>query len=209
MLGRVVSVEKPGYDEDGLATTEEILKETKVYDISAKGRMDRTVKSILPSSLGYADITYIYEYDEFGLVSRSGLDYDGGGALVEASKDRITDRESTYEYTGGQWYRVETSTIYPDVNSSTVVDRSVRKQQLTGLGAVDAEHGTLFSRMIATDIHGQDTEILKYVHLDNGDTSDVNEQKVTVVTDLPTSSQDAVVVTSGGRKHSSTSPTGV
>jgi RHS repeat-associated protein len=202
MVSRIKKIEKPGYNGSTLLTE-------NYYN--NKGQLEKRVSGVS----GGDTQTWLYEYDELGTLKRIGLEVDdvGGADLLNvASMDRITDYETVYEDVGGTWHKKETTTIYPDDNSGTAQILSIQKTQLTGLGGVDTSgtyDGKLISKTVTTDVYSKDTVHYTYVNLDDEGTSGVDEQKVTQVIDIPTSSQDAIVIIEGGLKTSETSTTGV
>lgn len=205
-LGRVVYVEKPSY-VSGIR-----LQTQNVYN-DVTGRLEMTLRREPSGPSGPILSRTIYEYDTLGNLTRAGLDANNDGTLTLASMDRITDYDRSYQEetigTDDIWFLTETTTTYPTDNSDTAQTLSVRKTQLTGLGTVGGTHGTLVAKTTIKDVYGQDTVNSTYVMLDDDNTGGVNEQKVTQVTNVPTSTQDAIVVYRGDRKASQTSTTGV
>ena len=141
MIGRTIKTEKPGYL--GTEISESLYNE--------KGQLIRT------TTPGRADT--LYEYDELGSRTRSGLDIDSSGALETASDDRVSGSETMYTLYDGAWWTEETRSIFAESGSSTETVTGRTRTRLTGLGA-----GNLVSETMSEDIHGNETVSSRYIN---------------------------------------------
>ena len=178
MLGRVVRVEKPG--PSGAMVT------TNVYD--NKGRLAST------QTPGQADT--LYDYDELGIVIRTGLDLDANGALDTAGTDRISETEQAYVLEEGVWWRESRTAAYATDNDATATTTNIRRSRLTGLGT-DGKAG----ETVDIDIHGNRT--VSSMFLDR----DTKTRRQTV--DYPDSTSDGETVDVNGLVTSITDKTGI
>ena len=171
---------------------------TQVYD--EQGRLAKSSASLRADTLR--------EYDaEFGELLRTGLDLDGNGALDLAS-DRVTETATSFLRDGdGFWWRGSISKLYATDNddpATPAVDERIlplvtgmRRERLTGLGAETPGRGRLIAETADVDIHGNDTVSRHYLERDTA--------TITVVTDVPESTADALAVTVNGLLVSQTS----
>ncbi len=171
MLGRVAAIVRPAYSGG-------IDAATMTYDN----------RGLLVAEARTETATALHEYDELGNRIRSGLDMDNNGQLDLASSDRITDSDTTFTQTGGQWYAATLQQVYPDAGSTSATTVSQSQQRLSGLG------GTLLGEMIQTDIHGNITTV----------TSTISRaaKEVTRTVDLPDSNINQVEVITNGYRQS-------
>jgi RHS repeat-associated protein len=177
-LGRTVSAEKPKF---GGGT------EVTAHEFDASGRLQRTTRT------GLADTRY--EYNALGALTRQGQDVDGNqNGLVLASKDRITDTDTSYVKDGNDWWRVTVQKVYATDNSATSTTVSTARQRLTGFAT-----GVTQDRQ-SLDIHGNATT--QTVAVDRA------AKLVTQTTDTPDSTTDALTVSRNGLVQSTRGATG-
>lgn len=136
LAGRVVSVAKPGFE--GVEVTR------NVYD--DKGRLVRV------ESPGRAATLYVY--DQLGQRIMAGLDVDGNGKLIPASRDRIVASRTVYSQIEDAWWRQETQAVFAREDSAEETTVSIRQQRLTGW-----QRG-IVSEQVAVDIHGNETRTI-------------------------------------------------
>jgi len=136
LAGRVVSVAKPGFE--GVEVTR------NVYD--DKGRLVRV------ESPGRAATLYVY--DQLGHRIMAGLDVDGNGKLIPASRDRITASQSSYRQIESAWWRQEKQSIFARENSAEETTVSIRQQRLTGWKP------GIVSEQVVADVHGNATRTI-------------------------------------------------
>ncbi len=176
-LGRTFRTEKPTYDGNTLATE-------STY--SAAGQVVKTRSYIVENSTAVAAPT-LYEYDELGSGTRSGLDVNGNDALDLASSDPISDTETVYEQdTNDDWWRKTTQQTYATADSSTATVTGVHKERLTGLGGSPL----VVQETRDTDVHGQETVTTVTV--------DAGTRTVMRIVNVPDSGTDAQTVTVNG-----------
>lgn len=156
-LGRTVLVERPDFGGAQSSVTE--------YFYNNKGQLIRIAHP------HRADI--LYEYDELGNQTASGLDMNGNGVLNRASTDRVTEADAFFEVDGADAFRVTVNVIYPTDGSGNPVTNSVVRERLLGWS------GNLAEERVMLDIRGNLTvsrrEIIR------------NEQKEIQATEYPDS----------------------
>ena len=130
LAGRVVRVEKPGFE--GVEATRNI------YD--DKGRLIRI------ESPGRAATLYVY--DNLGHRTMTGLDVDGNDKLVPASPDRIATSTTGYREIDSAWWRQQKNGVLAREGSAIETTVSIQRQRLTGW-----KHG-IVAEQVAVDIHG-------------------------------------------------------
>jgi hypothetical protein len=93
----------------------------------------------------------LHVYDDTGNPVRTGLDVDGNGVLVPASRDRITDTETAYAQYAGNWWQETKNSVYATDNSGTSTLTGTSRMQVSGFGAEGkiAESLTGFPEMAA------------------------------------------------------------
>jgi RHS repeat-associated protein len=128
-LGRTKTEVTSAFDYDGDAVVgDEVFVRTYSYDPTS-GLLSKLEES------GVAD--QLFEYDEFGLLVREGLDVNDNGTLVDNSIDRITEFFREYTYADSSWWyleQVDTPIIASDgtpVGTSKTVSQSYTR--LTGM----------------------------------------------------------------------------
>lgn len=144
-LGRTLRTEQPAYDGGILETS---------YLYNPQGRLLRQrQRQVAPVTLieSTAVADTLYEYDDFGNISRTGLDINQNGVLDPASTDRLIDYGQTFSQYESAWWRVRTASVYPQVNSATTVQTSEERTRLTGWT------GTLAAEQVTLDIYGHAT----------------------------------------------------
>ena len=178
LLGRTLRVEKPG--AGGME-----ISETR-YD--EKGRPAST------TAPGRADTLTVY--DAVGSPGRMGLDTDGNGILAPASRDRITESETSYVKTDGVWWQESVERVYAENDDDAPTRTATRRTRLTGLGP-----GGLTNESVAIDIHGNRTVQRTFVEREN--------QTTIRSIDTPDAETDMQSVTFNGRLVSTTGKTGI
>ncbi len=133
LVGRVIRVEKPGFE--GIETARNI------YD-----RKERLIRAETPGRTAT-----LYAYDALGNLTRSGLDVDGDGRLTAASMDRITATRTSYKNIAGVWWQETTQSLFAHDNSAKETVVSIQRQRLTGW------KDRIISEAVSIDIQGNET----------------------------------------------------
>jgi len=181
LLGRTVKDEKPGFGGTSLST---------FYSYNSKGQLTLTTNSQQPATL--------YEYNELGQQTRSGLDINNNGLLDLAGPDRVTESASWFDQDdAGNYWQVRASILYAGNNSATPATNSLQKTRLTGF----SEISNIKSEMVSTDLLGNQTTSRTCV--------DRTAKTVTQSVTYPDSTNAATQITINGQLASSTSKTGV
>jgi RHS repeat-associated protein len=133
-LGRIYEERRPAYPSGEVIVRHAYYAPSANPDVSA-GR---------PSSVEHinSEVTavtlYEYEQSPTGLITRTGQDMDGNGALDKASEDRISESVSGYVFTEGDWWRSTRNCQYeytsagaPD-SAPTLINET--RDRLTGFG---------------------------------------------------------------------------
>lgn len=140
MTGRTIRTERPGFS--GVEVSENQYND--------KGQL---VSSTTP---GMADT--LYEYDELGNRTRSGLDVNNNGTLDNDSSDRITRTDTRFASQGGYWWNQTTEYVYDTLGVDSEKLLGSSRNRLTGLGG-----SGLLSQSVTTDIHGNQTTRSSYL----------------------------------------------
>ena len=177
LLGRIVKTDKPGFG--GTQTVE--------YTYNTKGQLTKV------ESTGQADT--LYEYDELGNRTRSGLDMNENGVLDLASADRIQETDSRYVESGSNWWQEAEQRVYAAVNDDDPTTVSIQRKAFGSGCACQAQEA------MAIDIHGNQTIATTAI--------DRDAKKVTRTTVYPDSTNAAVDVSVNGLLVSSKSKTGI
>jgi len=130
VAGRVVQVERPGYE--GVEVTR------NAYD--GRGRLIRIESPGRSATL--------YTYDALGNRTMTGLDVDGDGVLRPASRDRIAATRQAFKRVGDAWWREAVQAVFPRDGSARETIVSTRRQRLTGW------KDRVVAEQVAVDIHG-------------------------------------------------------
>lgn len=133
MVGRVIGVERPGFE--GIETTRNF------YD--AKGRLIRTEFPGRAATL--------YQYNALGNRTTTGLDVDADGHLSPASMDRITIEKSGFTQIDDAWWRERVRSVLAGDNRPEETIVAIARQRLTGW------QGRVVSEKAAIDINGNET----------------------------------------------------
>lgn len=180
-LGRTFRTEKPTFDGNTLATE-------SAYN--SAGQVVKTRTYVVENSTNVVAPT-LYEYDQLGNATRSGLDVNGNDVLNLSSSDRINDTGTVYEHdTNDDWWRTTTQKTYATANSSTATVTGVHKERITGLGGTSL----VVQETSDTDIHGQQT--VTTVTVNSG------TKNVTRTVNVPDSDTDEQTVTVNGLAQS-------
>ena len=183
--GKTLRTERPGYGGTLLATVYHYDTNDRAW--KTEQREDGVVKTV-----------HINEFDDLGNVTRSGLDVDKSDSLDLASMDRITDSDSNYWYgdaglpsrsLGVGWWRVSTSTTYPEDGVATALQVSKNKSRLTGLGTSGTD-GLLTSENVREDVFGNQATSQSWL--------DRTTKTVTQIVDIPTSTDDQISISVNG-----------
>jgi len=184
LLGRSILAERPGYGGT-------VVSNAFAYNV--KGQVTLTTGSQQPATL--------YEYDDLGQQTRSGLDINNNGVLDLAGPDRVNASVSWFDQDEvGNYSQCRASTLYAGNNSSVPTTNSVQKTRITGLGSSFAL-GLLVSDLVSLDILGNASISRTYINRGN--------KTVIQVATYPDSTNSATQVTINGMLTSSTSKTGV
>ncbi|MFH0884050.1 MAG: hypothetical protein V2A56_13775, partial [bacterium] len=162
LLGRIVKTEKPGFG--GTQTVE--------YTYNAKGQLTKV------ESTGQADT--LYEYDELGNQTRSGLDVNGNGVLNLASTDRIQETDSRYVESGSNWWQEVEQRVYAAENDDDPTTVNIQRKAFGSGCACQAQES------VVIDIHGNQTVATTAI--------DRDAKKVTRTTVFPDSTNAAVEI---------------
>ena len=139
MLGRIISVEKPGYKAPQITR----------YHYNRIGQLEKITKTGMPDTL--------VEYDELGQQARKGFDLNANGTLDPASKDRIEETTIVYQKREDGWWKEQTHALYVEQNSSVPVTVSIVRTRLSGWD------NNLIAEQRSIDIHGNETRTTDYL----------------------------------------------
>ena len=90
----------------------------------------------------------LYEYDDLGNVTRTGLDVDGDGDLTLASMDRTSATKTHYRNLSGDWWLESSRSLFAHDNNAQETVISIQRRRLTGW----KDH--VIAERVAIDIHG-------------------------------------------------------
>ena len=187
MLGRTVSVEKPGFGDTLLTTT---------YEYNDLGQLNATRRWQGDPPASLTQPPTLYEYDELGRIFRTALDVDDDGAISLDTPDRINESSAQYVYTGGRWWETVVSRIYAGEGDDTPTTVNTQWRKISGSGCgCSARVGK------TVDAYGNPTTTTEAFDPENKTT--------TIEQDVPYSDTDAVSVTVNGLLQSRTTPTGL
>ena len=144
MLGRIISVEKPGYEAPQITR----------YHYNRIGQLAKITNTRLPDTL--------IEYDELGQQARKGYDLNGNGTLDPASRDRIEERATVFQRREDGWWKEQTLALFVEENSSAPVTVSVARTRLSGWD------NNLIAEQHSIDMHGNETRTTAYLDRYNG-----------------------------------------
>jgi RHS repeat-associated protein len=180
-LRRIIEVEKPTFTGTNLI-------QTSTYN--NQGQL-QSETSMAGSNKLLAD--KLYEYDELGNQTRSGLDVDASGGLILLSTDRITEASTSYEKVGSDWFRVTSKKAYLTDNNDTATTQTQR-ERLNNFTLNGTDQTVSETTLI--DVAGNNTKTTISV--------DRAAKKTTATTDTPDSDINAVSITVNGLLQSST-----
>ena len=161
--------------------------QTVEYTYDTKGQLTKV------ESTGQADT--LYEYDELGNRTRSGLDVNENGILDLASADRIQETDSRYVESGSNWWQEVEQRVYAAENDDDPTTVSIQRKAFGSGCACQAQES------VVIDIHGNQTVATTAI--------DRDAKKVTRTTVFPDSTNAAVDVSVNGLPVSSKSKTGI
>jgi RHS repeat-associated protein len=185
-MDRKIKVEKPTF------TTGVTLAQSYIYN--NKGQLQSESVATGATKV-IAD--KLYEYDELGNQTRSGLDLDQSSALIPSSTDRIQETSTVYEKVGSDWFQTTTSKIYLLDNNATTTTTQIQRVRLNNF-PVNGTEKTI-SEVTTTDIAGNQTK--------NSSAVDRIAKKLTATGDTPDSTTNAVSITINGLLQSSAATT--
>lgn len=201
---------------DGSLTTDKTIGRIDSLRVlsTTKDILDRTVERRRPGFAG-GDFVIEYEYDDEGYLvkqtetekadtlfvynsarqlHRRGLDLNANGLLDLASDDRISETdESFHEDLSGNWWRSSKELIYDASGVAIPTFVKEARRRISGHAAGEA------SETIIIDTRGNETNILAMI--------DRSTATMTVTTDVPDSSLDAVDTHVNGLLQSRTTST--
>jgi RHS repeat-associated protein len=180
-MGRPVKSEGPSFTGETIETTVEYNSKGQVF----RERLSKGGIKLISDKL--------YEYDEFGVVVRSGLDVDASGTLTDGSTDRFTEGETKFEKSGTDWYVTTTSKAYLKDNDSTATTVGTHKARLTNFSVNGSEK--IVEEIWDTDINGKTTTATKKI--------DRAAKKIIETVDIPNSTTNAVNTIINGLLQSS------
>jgi len=188
LFGRSVQEEKPGFG-GGVVTNG--------YTYNNKGQL----VSHWTSGVTPQPFATLFEYNELGEQTRSGLDVNGNGVLDPAGPDRVAESDTSFETDlFGNWWKVSMSKVYAADNSSAAVTNRTQKTRMTALG-VSSGPGLLINESQVIDIHGNATVSKTCV--------DRSAKKTTQTIDYPDSAVDDLNVSVNGLMVSNRNKTGL
>lgn len=164
-----------------------------------EGRGEKIIQSAVNGAVASVIETTFYDYNELGEEIRRATDLDADGQL-NLAVDRVAEVETRYQKIGNDWWSVSENRIYPEDGNSTAFTTAVQRIRLTGLGS-QSTLGKLTSESVVIDPFNNQVVSRKFTNRDN--------KTVTVVTDVPDSDMDEVVVTINRMKAYEISKTGV
>jgi RHS repeat-associated protein len=180
-LDRTIKIETPSNNR---------VLET-IYDYNRSGQLYR--KRV--TSGGATLISnQLFEYDDYGVVVRAGLDVDNSGSLTPASLDRYTESESKFEKSDTSWFVAGTNRTFFKENDGTATATSIKREKLTGFQVNGSERTV--EEIQETDISGNTTIATKVV--------DRKAKKSIERIDSPFSTTDAVNIKINGLLQSTT-----
>ncbi|HMP90393.1 MAG TPA: hypothetical protein PJ991_09335, partial [Kiritimatiellia bacterium] len=179
-LGRTIKVERPAFGGGAL---------TNAFFYDNVGRLSK-------QDPGNGAAATLFEYDEMGNMIRSGRDVDGNNLLTLASMDRISDNETAFLQSGGDWWRRSVSKVYPNNDGATPVTVSETLERLTGFTTPG-----MVREMITKDVLGNITASRTFI--------DREAATVETAVDYPDSDTDQVNIEVNGRMVFSKTRTGV
>ncbi len=117
-------------------------------------------------------------YGENGEVFLSGLDIDQNGQLDEASNDRLTRSETSFDRDeSGHWWRITKSWTWPKTNDATKVLLGQTKSRVTGFAdRSDENYGRLVSETIQRSAGLQPATTLTYINRETGQTTTIQRK---------------------------------
>ncbi len=139
MLGRIISVEQPGYE----------VPQITRYHYNRIGQLVKITKTGMPETL--------VEYDELGQQARKGFDLNANGTLDPAAKDRLEERTTVYRKTEDGWWKEQTQALYVKENKGVPVTVSIVRTRLSGWD------NNLIAEQRSIDVHGNETRTTDYL----------------------------------------------
>ncbi|CAA6690077.1 MULTISPECIES: RHS repeat domain-containing protein [unclassified Lentimonas] len=164
MLSRVIESSRPGFDSGAFLQT---------YDYDDRGLLVRQTEAEKADTL--------LVYDDARQLLRSGLDLNANGVLDLTSTDRITEKEQVYyQDVAGDWWLSSKGSVYADENASTSTLVRETRVRLNGHDLNEASETIIF------DTQRNETNVSALL--------DPSTASMTVTTDVPNSSLDAVEI---------------
>jgi RHS repeat-associated protein len=183
-IDRTVSVEKPSFTGTNVIQT---------FFYNPLTLLQKQTTFAGPTKL-VADV--LYEYDELGRPTRTGVDINGDGALTLLSTDRLNETDEILEKLATDWFRVNTTRNFLTDNNDTPTNR-VQRERLNNFPLNGAEQ--TITDVTVTDVAGNNTRTT---------TAIARAAKKQIVTyDTPNSNLNAITITVNGLLQSSTRTT--
>jgi RHS repeat-associated protein len=158
-----------------VATTTPLGTTSNVYD-SATGRVVKTSRTGSPDTL--------YVYNALGEVIETIVDVNANGNIDYSGPDQITTSSTYYQEISNDLWKVSSSAVYFQTNSTSTITASVSRVRMTGLG-VDTYNGAILTAQSESeDWLGNITRSSTYTDSANATTWQVF--------DTPTSKQDSI-----------------
>lgn len=173
-LGRTVSEERP--------TTTPNVTFTKSSVYNSSGQLARIEETNRANTL--------FTYNALGELEFSGLDVNGNGQLDLASMDRVQKSETSILNSSGVWWSQTINYVYNQDNNAIALQQSKQRTRLLPYAGGNYAAGVAFLQSHSYDAFGNATIV----------TTSLNRpaRLVTVTTDVPDSSVDAVTWTRNG-----------
>lgn len=177
-VGRTIRSERPAY-----ASSQPVETVHEFDNSAAGGGRLKAVRHMHNNQ--ELNAPTLFEYDDVGALTRTGLDLDGNGDLAEDSEstsDRIVQHDTSFVKIGSVWWRATAHKVYIDETAVPVVVERTR-EQLTGLT------GSTISISENADAYNEVTRTT---------TTLSNDAVVTTTVDYPATNNTAVTVTQNG-----------
>jgi RHS repeat-associated protein len=185
MLGRTAKTSRPGF---GGTTAVEL---TSFGDSGSETGRPVRVQHLDGTGTSLAADT-LFHYDALGRQDVTCLDMDGNQEINYNGTDRIAASTSGVEPHDGNWWAVQTTSVYAAASSDTPTVTGVTRTRLTGLGG--SSH--LLSETVVIDVNG--------TAVDSQTVGDATAKKVTTLTTTAGFSQTQTSVAINGLAVSST-----
>jgi len=183
-VDRTVSVENPSFTGTNVVTTSFY---NSVGQLQKQTTMSGTTKLMADT---------LYEYDELGRQTRTGLDINADGVLTLSSTDRLSETNTIFEKVVTDWFSVTTTNSYLTDNNSTPT-AEVERERLNNFTLNGTEQTV--SDLTITDAAGNNTRATAVI--------DRAAKKLINTTDAPDSNLNDINISVNGLLQSSTPTT--